>query len=60
MKTPWIGTSWKMNKTRAEARFYAETRKASSVASTRARAFIIPPFTIGVLLTAEVTRPAAG
>ncbi len=45
MKTPWIGTSWKMNKTRAEARFYAETLKGSSVASTRARAFIIPPFT---------------
>ena len=45
MKTPWIGTSWKMNKTRAEARSYAETLKASSVASTRARAFVIPPFT---------------
>ena len=24
MKTPWIGTSWKMNKTRAEARAFAE------------------------------------
>jgi L-erythrulose 1-phosphate isomerase len=45
MKTPWIGTSWKMNKTRAEARSYAETLKASSVALTRARAFVIPPFT---------------
>ena len=30
---------------RAEARSYAETLKGSSVASTRARAFIIPPFT---------------
>jgi triosephosphate isomerase len=45
VKTPWIGTSWKMNKTRAEARAYAGTLKASSVASTRARAFVIPPFT---------------
>jgi L-erythrulose 1-phosphate isomerase len=46
MKTPWIGTSWKMNKTRAEARAYAEALKASSVvASTHARLFIIPPFT---------------
>jgi L-erythrulose 1-phosphate isomerase len=45
VKTPWIGTSWKMNKTRAEARAYAETLKASSVASTCARAFVIPPFT---------------
>jgi L-erythrulose 1-phosphate isomerase len=45
VKIPWIGTSWKMNKTRAEARAYAETLKASSVASTRARAFVIPPFT---------------
>jgi triosephosphate isomerase len=45
MKNPWIGTSWKMNKTRAEARSYAETLKASSIAWTHARAFIIPPFT---------------
>ncbi len=45
MKNPWIGTSWKMNKTRAEARSYAETLKASSVAWTHARPFIIPPFT---------------
>jgi L-erythrulose 1-phosphate isomerase len=45
VKTPWIGTSWKMNKTRAEARAYAVTLKASSVASTPVRAFVIPPFT---------------
>jgi triosephosphate isomerase len=46
LKTPWIGTSWKMNKTRAQARSYAEALKASSViALTRARPFVIPPFT---------------
>ena len=45
VKIPWIGTGWKMNKTRAEARAYAETLKASSVASTGARPFVIPPFT---------------
>jgi L-erythrulose 1-phosphate isomerase len=45
MKTPWIGTSWKMNKTRAQARAFAERLKDSSVASTPARAFVVPPFT---------------
>ena len=45
-KTPWIGTSWKMNKTRAQARAYAEALKASRViATTTARPFVIPPFT---------------
>src|ERR1700722_1935593 len=46
VKTPWIGTSWKMNKTRAQARAYAEALKASRViATTTARPFVIPPFT---------------
>jgi triosephosphate isomerase len=46
MKTPWIGTSWKMNKTRAEARAYAQALKASPIiAATLARPFVIPPFT---------------
>jgi triosephosphate isomerase len=45
MKNPWIGTSWKMNKTRAQARSYAERLKQSSIAFTQARAFVIPPFT---------------
>ena len=45
MKTPWIGTSWKMNKTRAEARAYCETLKASPVAtSDAAHLFVVPPF----------------
>jgi L-erythrulose 1-phosphate isomerase len=45
MNVPWIGTSWKMNKTRAQARAYAATLRQSSVASAQARAFVIPPFT---------------
>lgn len=45
MKTPWIGTSWKMNKTRAEAKAFAEAVKASPFAQTdRAQPFVIPPF----------------
>lgn len=44
-KTPWIGTSWKMNKVRAEARAFAEELKTSSVAnSTACQPFVIPPF----------------
>ena len=46
VKTPWIGTSWKMNKTRPEARAFAQILAASTVASTQAaRPFVIPPFT---------------
>jgi triosephosphate isomerase len=46
VKTPWIGTSWKMNKTRAEADAFAQALAASPVASTRQmRPFVIPPFT---------------
>jgi len=45
-KTPWIGTSWKMNKTRAEAKAFAQALAASAVATTlRVRPFVIPPFT---------------
>jgi len=46
MKTPWIGTSWKMNKTRAEARDFALALAGSPVARTeKAQLFVIPPFT---------------
>jgi triosephosphate isomerase len=45
MKIPWIGTSWKMNKTRAEARGFAETIRAARLSPDRVRAFVIPPFT---------------
>jgi L-erythrulose 1-phosphate isomerase len=44
-KTPWIGTSWKMNKLRADARAFAETVKASSIARSDAvQPFVVPPF----------------
>ena len=44
-KTPWIGTSWKMNKVRAEARAFCETLKAAPAAQgTAAHLFVIPPF----------------
>lgn len=44
-KIPWIGTSWKMNKLRADAVAYAETLKASPFANTQvAQPFIVPPF----------------
>jgi len=45
MKTPWIGTSWKMNKTRVEARAFAAALKASPVTtSPKAQPFVIPPY----------------
>jgi L-erythrulose 1-phosphate isomerase len=44
-KTPWIGTSWKMNKLRAEAEEFANTLKASTISTTvSAEPFVIPPF----------------
>lgn len=44
-KIPWIGTSWKMNKTRAAARAFASALKASPFANTvAAQPFVIPPF----------------
>ncbi|MBS3647801.1 triose-phosphate isomerase [Pseudaminobacter sp. 19-2017] len=42
----WIGTSWKMNKTLAEARAFAEGLKAADAArDPRIQRFVIPPFT---------------
>lgn len=44
-KIPWIGTSWKMNKIRAEARSFANALKASPFANTTmTQPFVIPPF----------------
>ncbi len=46
MSEIWIGTSWKMNKTLAEARAFAEgLRSADSSCDSRIRRFVIPPFT---------------
>ena len=56
-KIPWIGTSWKMNKLRSEARAFAETLKASPVSrTTLAQPFVIPPFPY----IAEVAQILAG
>jgi L-erythrulose 1-phosphate isomerase len=45
-KVPWIGTNWKMHKTRPEARAFARTLRASSIATSgSARPFVIPPYT---------------
>ena len=42
----WVGTSWKMNKTLAEAKVFAEGLKAAdSGRDPRIQRFIIPPFT---------------
>jgi L-erythrulose 1-phosphate isomerase len=42
---PWIGTSWKMNKLRADAHAFADAVKASSIAQSEAvQPFVIPPF----------------
>src|SRR5690606_33652888 len=42
----WIGTSWKMNKTLAEARQFAEALKAADAnRCADIQRFVIPPFT---------------
>jgi L-erythrulose 1-phosphate isomerase len=44
-KIPWIGTSWKMNKLRADAHEFADAVKVSSLAHTETvQPFLIPPF----------------
>jgi triosephosphate isomerase len=43
-KIPWLGTNWKMHKTREQAHAFARTLKASAFStSDLARLFIIPP-----------------
>jgi L-erythrulose 1-phosphate isomerase len=44
-KFPWIGTSWKMNKTRTEAIAFSEALASSTFALTsECQPFVIPPF----------------
>ncbi|MDE2383332.1 MAG: triose-phosphate isomerase [Alphaproteobacteria bacterium] len=44
-KKPWIGTSWKMNKLRADAQGFARALAASAVAQGQGfQPFVIPPF----------------
>jgi triosephosphate isomerase len=63
-KTPWIGTSWKMNKTRPQAREFARILAASPVVKTEAaKLFVIPPFTaiddVATMLAATPVRVGA-
>lgn len=45
-RTFWVGTSWKMNKTLAEAKVFAEGLKAADGGrDSRIQRFVIPPFT---------------
>ena len=42
----WVGTSWKMNKLRTQARAFAQTLAAAPViGDARIQPFVIPPFT---------------
>ncbi|MDX8533713.1 triose-phosphate isomerase [Mesorhizobium sp. VK25A] len=41
----WIGTSWKMNKTLAQARAFADGLLAGPEGDARIQRFVIPPFT---------------
>lgn len=44
--TLWVGTSWKMNKTRAEGLVFAcALREADEARDLRVQRFVIPPFT---------------
>lgn len=53
----WLGTGWKMNKTRAEARAYAQTLKAApDLAGLPLQLFVLPPFTA----LAETAEALAG
>jgi len=53
----WIGTSWKMNKVRAEARAFATALAAAPIiGDARVQPFVIPPFTS----IAEVAALLAG
>ncbi len=53
---PWIGTSWKMNKLKADAAEFAIAIKASSLAhATAVQTFIIPPFPY-IIEVAEILR----
>lgn len=46
MALSWVGTSWKMNKTLAEALAFAEALEAFMPdCDVRLQPFIIPPFT---------------
>src|SRR5947208_9506443 len=45
MALKWVGTSWKMNKTLAEAKTFAQVI-AAAAPDKRIQRFVIPPFTM--------------
>ena len=52
--SPWLGTSWKMNKTIGEAAAYARSLAAyASIRSSTSQLLVIPPFT-AIARVAEV------
>ncbi|MEM8729582.1 MAG: triose-phosphate isomerase [Pseudomonadota bacterium] len=55
----WIGTSWKMNKTRAEAAAFAQALAAADATrDSRIQRFVVPPFTAAAT-TAEILRDSS-
>ena len=58
----WIGTSWKMNKTLAEARAFTEALQPATI-DPRIQPFVIPPFTavreVKAMLSATRTKVGA-
>jgi triosephosphate isomerase len=55
-KTFWVGTSWKMNKTRAEAQAFARAlREAEDGRDPRVQRFVIPSFTALAEVCAALT-----
>lgn len=60
---PWIGTSWKMNKTRKDAHEFVRVLKASPFARSEAvQLFVVPPFPCIADVAAELaeTRVTVG
>lgn len=53
----WIGTSWKMTKTLAQSRAYAESLRAAELPPT-VQAFVLPPLT--ALAAVSALLPASG
>jgi L-erythrulose 1-phosphate isomerase len=60
--TTWVGTSWKMTKTLAEARAYAETLAAAASSGSRwpgVQPFVIPPAT-ALTTVRDALPPSSG
>ena len=59
----WIGTSWKMTKTRVEAEAFAEALRASEDVPSQVQVFVLPPFplveAVARILSASPVRVGA-